>query len=216
MPEAAFDLEMLRIPSPCPADWDAMPGDDRVRHCGACRLDVYNIAGLSRDEAETLIASHEGRVCLRLYRRLDGRIVTKDCVAVRAGRLKRVAALTAAFSLVLAVHASSVLGRGGRSPVSQGTSDAIAEICGSGGRAIVSQDALANVRYSFLGEIGPVASVVDWIEETLYPPVPASPAYGVAGPTGAMPPGTTLMGMPVRGAWPAPSASHSTVTTATP
>jgi xanthine dehydrogenase molybdopterin-binding subunit B len=32
-----------------------MPADDRVRFCGQCRQNVFNVAALSRDEARRLI-----------------------------------------------------------------------------------------------------------------------------------------------------------------
>jgi len=60
-------------------------------------LNVYNISELSRIEAETLIASSEGRLCARLFRRADGTVLTKDCpVGLRALRL-RVSKLAAAM-----------------------------------------------------------------------------------------------------------------------
>lgn len=78
-----------------------MIGDDRVRFCDQCQLNVYNIAELSRTEVEKLIASSEGRICARLYRRADGTVITRDCpVGLRALRLrvsKRVAAVFAAI-----------------------------------------------------------------------------------------------------------------------
>jgi len=55
-----------------------MPGDDRVRTCGDCRKRVYNLAAMTRAEAEALIASRENP-CVRLYRRSDGTVVTADC-----------------------------------------------------------------------------------------------------------------------------------------
>lgn len=65
-----------------------MQGDDRVRYCGQCKLNVYNISAMSRNEAESLIKENEGRLCLKLYRRKDGTVITDDCpVALR--RLRR-------------------------------------------------------------------------------------------------------------------------------
>jgi hypothetical protein len=81
-------LEDLRIATPCRADWDEMSGDDRVRFCGRCEKNVYNVSALSRAEAEALVREREGRVCLRLYRRSDGTVITSDCpVGVRRQRL---------------------------------------------------------------------------------------------------------------------------------
>jgi hypothetical protein len=34
---------------------------------------------MTRDEAESLVARHEGRLCVRFYRRFDGSIITQDC-----------------------------------------------------------------------------------------------------------------------------------------
>src|SRR5262249_42531827 len=76
-------LDQIRIASPCSADWDAMPGDARVRRCGDCRKRVYNLAELTRAEAEALIIAHEGELCVRLYRRRDATIVTADCLRPR-------------------------------------------------------------------------------------------------------------------------------------
>jgi len=62
-----------------------MIGSERMRFCGACNLNVYNLSGMTRFEAESLIARNEGRLCVRFYRRFDGSIITKDCpVGLRA------------------------------------------------------------------------------------------------------------------------------------
>ena len=82
-------IDRARIATPCPVSWEQMTGDDRVRFCDQCELHVYNISELTRIEAETLIASTEGRICARLYRRADGSVITKDCpVGLRALRMR--------------------------------------------------------------------------------------------------------------------------------
>ena len=81
-------LNQIRIASPCPVSWEQMIGDNRVRFCGECQLNVYNFGELSRTEAEELLRSTEGRLCGRLYRRADGMVITKDCpVGFRPGNL---------------------------------------------------------------------------------------------------------------------------------
>jgi hypothetical protein len=75
-------LDDIRIATPCQMNWDEMPGDDRVRSCSACSRLVYNIAAMTSDEALSLIANREGRLCARLFRRADGTIITADCPAV--------------------------------------------------------------------------------------------------------------------------------------
>jgi hypothetical protein len=39
-------LDNIRIATPCQANWDEMPGDERIRFCSACSRSVYNIAAL--------------------------------------------------------------------------------------------------------------------------------------------------------------------------
>jgi hypothetical protein len=77
--DALTILDEIRIATPCQANWDEMPGDDRVRSCPMCMRAVYNIASLTSVEAAALIAGREGRLCARLYRRADGTVVTADC-----------------------------------------------------------------------------------------------------------------------------------------
>jgi hypothetical protein len=69
----------LRVGTPCPVGWAAMPGDDRVRFCGQCQQNVYNVASLTPSEVERLVREREGRVCIRLQYRADGTVITRDC-----------------------------------------------------------------------------------------------------------------------------------------
>ncbi len=83
-------VDQIEIQSPCTVAWDEMRpagGDGRVRFCGQCRQNVYNVEAMSRGEARRLIAMREGRVCVRILRRPDGTVVTADCWArLRAAR----------------------------------------------------------------------------------------------------------------------------------
>ena len=72
-------LDRVQVAAPCKADWDEMIGTDRVRFCGQCSLNVYNLSAMTRDEAESVIAANEGKLCVRFYRRKDGSILTQDC-----------------------------------------------------------------------------------------------------------------------------------------
>ncbi len=92
------NLSRVRVAAPCPADWDAMIGDERKRFCGECRMNVYNLSNMSRRDAEALVVNAEGRLCVRFYRRRDGSILTADCPnGVRA--IKRRASLLARATL---------------------------------------------------------------------------------------------------------------------
>ena len=80
-------LNHVEVAAPCKADWDQMIGSEQMRFCGQCSLNVYNLSGMMKDEAESLIARNEGRLCVRFYRRTDGSIITRDCpVGLRAIR----------------------------------------------------------------------------------------------------------------------------------
>ena len=79
-----------------------MIGDDRKRYCGDCKLNVYNLSGMSRGEAENLILNAEGRLCVRFYKRADGSILTKDCPVGWQAVKRRISRTAAAmFSLLV-------------------------------------------------------------------------------------------------------------------
>lgn len=106
------NIDRVRVATPCPVSWEQMTGDDRVRSCEQCQLNVYNISALTRSEVQTLIASTEGRLCIRLYRRADGTVLTKDCpVGIRALRM-RVSKRAAAIFAAIAGLSSMAFGQG--------------------------------------------------------------------------------------------------------
>ena len=56
-------IDQVEISSPCTVSWDEMRaagGDGRVRFCGQCRQNVYNVEAMSRGEAHRLITAREG------------------------------------------------------------------------------------------------------------------------------------------------------------
>ena len=48
-------LSNIKIASPCSQDWNEMIGTERKRFCGECKLNVYNLSGMSEQEAENLL-----------------------------------------------------------------------------------------------------------------------------------------------------------------
>jgi hypothetical protein len=97
MTRQTIPLEMLRIASPCHAAWDEMAGTDRMRFCHVCQETVYDLLAMTRNEAENLIRQSNGKTCVRLYRRSDGRVLTRDCpVGLQAARRLRLALATVA------------------------------------------------------------------------------------------------------------------------
>lgn len=81
-------LSHVRVAAPCRADWERMRGNERVRFCDQCSMNVYNLSNMTKKDAEALILNTEGRLCVRYYHRSDGSILTDNCpVGLRA--LKR-------------------------------------------------------------------------------------------------------------------------------
>ncbi len=103
MPDKELNLDEVCIASPCPVKWDQMRGDEQTRFCDLCHLNVYNISKMTRAEATDLLKS-KGDVCLRLFRRKDGTVMTKDCpVGVSAAQqFKRrvIGFVAAAFAVI--------------------------------------------------------------------------------------------------------------------
>lgn len=88
-PRLPVVLKSIRIATPCRADWDDMRGDARVRFCGKCEMNVYNLSAMTRAEGEALVREKEGRLCVRLHQRADGTVITSDCpVGLRRARLR--------------------------------------------------------------------------------------------------------------------------------
>lgn len=61
-------LDSIRVASPCSQDWDAMSGNDKVRFCEHCALEVNNLSALRRKEAMRLVRESEGKICVRYVR----------------------------------------------------------------------------------------------------------------------------------------------------
>ena len=97
-------LSNIKIASPCSQDWNEMVGTDRRRFCGECKLNVYNLSGMTSGEAENLLMNFEGRLCVRFYRRADGSVLTKDCPVGWQAVKRRVSRVsTAAASLIFGI-----------------------------------------------------------------------------------------------------------------
>lgn len=99
--DGKFDLQKLQVASPCYERWDRMKGDDRVRHCASCKLNVYNIKELTAAEVEQLVMRTQGQLCVRLYKRWDGTVLTRDCpVGLQRVRMRVASAMATAAAFV--------------------------------------------------------------------------------------------------------------------
>jgi hypothetical protein len=94
-------LENIRIASPCSEEWDAMDGNGRVRHCAQCDKQVFNLSGMSRADAEVLVRERAGSICVRLYQREDGTVLTTDCPVGVRRRLTARALMSVATTALL-------------------------------------------------------------------------------------------------------------------
>jgi hypothetical protein len=104
-------LDDVRVAAPCPESWEQMVGDEHVRYCGRCEKNVYNLSSLTRDEAEALLSARQGEMCVRLFRRADGTVMTSDCpVGVKKRRRRRVAIAAVGGGLVAAAAALGLEG----------------------------------------------------------------------------------------------------------
>ncbi|MBA3599621.1 MAG: hypothetical protein H0W45_00070 [Acidobacteria bacterium] len=101
-------LSNIKIASPCSQDWNAMIGTERKRFCGECKLNVYNLSGMSRNKAENLLLNSEGRLCVRFFRRTDGTVLTKDCPVGWQAIKQRVSKTATAFASLIFAALSGI------------------------------------------------------------------------------------------------------------
>lgn len=144
-------LDSLKVASPCHMAWEAMrPVDgDRIRHCGACGLDVFNLSALPRAEAEALVRSRlgAGRLCVQMHRRADGTLMTRDCpVGLRRVRQRVVRGATRAAATVVFMLGGLAFARSRVKPVST----------------------------AGLSRVQPFATVCDWVRSAAAPAAPSA------------------------------------------
>lgn len=94
-----MELSNLRLGFACKERWDDMVGDDRVRACGACDKQVFNLSSMTRAQAEALLATRGIKPCVRFYRRPDGTVMTSDCPSGVPRRSPRLAVIAAGATL---------------------------------------------------------------------------------------------------------------------
>ena len=102
-PRRTLPLLKLTVASPCKEAWEDMAGNDRVRFCGHCAKHVYNLSAMLLEEARELLQAQHGDVCVRMFQRADGTVMTEDCpVGARRKWVRRVATAAAAGALLAA------------------------------------------------------------------------------------------------------------------
>lgn len=112
-------LQTIRIASPCNVAWASMQGNERTRYCGACEKRVYNLVGMSDGAVAELFESQGDDVCIRLYQRHDGTLMTQDCptgfLAARRRFRRTIGAIgaVATFLLTAGIVRGQLSSRGG-------------------------------------------------------------------------------------------------------
>lgn len=91
-------LPNLRLGFACKERWDDMVGDDRVRDCGSCNRQVFNLSEMTRGEAEALLATRGLKPCVRFYRRPDGTVMTRDCPTGELRERRRLAVVAGSLA----------------------------------------------------------------------------------------------------------------------
>lgn len=90
-----------------------MSGNELVRFCGHCALSVHNLSEMTADDASRLVAASRGRLCVRYFRRADGKILTtltpETRLPAKLHQIKRRASRIAAgaFSAALGLTTSA-------------------------------------------------------------------------------------------------------------
>lgn len=166
-------LPNIRVATPCPADWNAMTGDERTRACGSCNKNVYNLSTLTREEAEALILEKEGRLCVRYFQRNDGTILLKDCsIGITQKRKRRVIALGVAALLGGGVFAAIKLTR-----PSPGTGNSSFDVAASIDELAmpITQTTEPSERYEIMGDMSFEPGVHATMGAVAMPPPPAEP-----------------------------------------
>jgi hypothetical protein len=95
-------INEIEVATPCPASWEQMLGDDKVRFCGQCEKNVYNFSSMTAQEIADLVEETEGVFCGRLFRRPDGTVLTADCPVGLAEKARIAARRAARRGLALA------------------------------------------------------------------------------------------------------------------
>ena len=74
----------------CPKEWEDMEGTEQVRFCTGCQTKVYNLQGLSEEEAIQFIEAENGELCAIAQYDMNSRIYNgkcKDGIQMKIGKV---------------------------------------------------------------------------------------------------------------------------------
>lgn len=95
--------------SPCPWSWKDGDATERFRLCAQCQGNLYNLDGIELPEAKALIFKRENRQKFTLYKRADGKFMTRDCPVVLKKKRDLILAVIACAVLLLCAIAVATL-----------------------------------------------------------------------------------------------------------
>lgn len=58
-------IEQIKVKEPCSESWDEMIGNDEMRFCGHCNLNVNNLSAMTRRKALKIVKKSKGGICVR-------------------------------------------------------------------------------------------------------------------------------------------------------
>jgi hypothetical protein len=95
------EIDSKKLASPCAFTWAESGGKQgRVRACSTCQTQAYDFSGVESPEAEALIFKQESLKKFTLYKRADGKFMTKNC-PVQAQRKRNLVLLCVIGAIVM-------------------------------------------------------------------------------------------------------------------
>jgi hypothetical protein len=98
------EIDKYRPAASCEVTWEEMSGSGCVKFCERCKLQVYDFSSMELPEAEKLIFKQEGTKTFTLYKRTDGKFLTRNCplgIARKRTRILLVSGLSIAAICLL-------------------------------------------------------------------------------------------------------------------
>lgn len=72
-------FQEIKIASPCHVPIDKMEDRGSCFHCHDCNLNVYHFSNLTNAEIASLLNQNNEKLCIGMFKREDGTVITKDC-----------------------------------------------------------------------------------------------------------------------------------------
>jgi hypothetical protein len=94
-------IQELTIPKPCGESWDTMRGGAKERFCDSCQHEVHDLSAMTRREAEALLASDNGSLCVRYTMRNEEMVFQPESSPRLMAQLRGLNSLVAAAAVAI-------------------------------------------------------------------------------------------------------------------